>query len=459
MSGSVDAQHQGLLPWIEDLLGGRVTSCDRQGDRRSGGRPAYFVEVETPGGEAKRLYARMSRGMGSGGPFSLSAEHAVLQELHAAGIAVPEPLGLCPDPECLLLECLPGDFDYAAIDDEARRDAIDRAFVAEIAKVHALDVGRFESRGLRAPKTQDEFALNDLAHWEKAFQYGAKRPVPLVRFALRWLHGHVPAMPERAVLIQGDTGPGQFLFEGGALTGIIDWEFAHLGDPMLDLAQIRTRDWYNPGADLKKWFAYYAEYSGLPVDLPRLRYYTVKAMLITPLALAGPVHSMHPSLDHAEWYAQDVSYQRGVAEALAEAAGIELEPYAPEEPPASLRAPVFEILEHELENAIPGMVEDAFHSYRVGLTRRLATYARNIERLGPAFEAAELKEMGALLGQRPADVATGNAQLEEFVESPSLSDHQEERLVRYFHRHAVREERLMQGALGAGEHAVRQPIA
>ena len=459
MIESLDPDHEGLLPWIENRLGGCVTSCVRQGERRSGGRPAYFVDVEgTPGGSV-RAYARMSRGMGSGGPFSLPAEHAVLEILHTAGIAVPEPLGLCSEPECLLLERLSGDFDYASISDDEQRDAVDRAFVSEIARMHALDVDAFESRGLRVPKTASEFALNDLSYWERMFEAGARRPVPLIRFALRWLHANVPEAPERAVLIQGDTGPGQFMFEGNRLTGIVDWEFAHLGDPMLDLAMIRGRDWYNPGADLSKWFSYYEEYAGTPIDLARLRYYYVKAMLITPLSLAGIVQNMRPAFDHAEWYAQDLSYQRGVVEALAEAMGIELTPYEPVEPPTSVRAPVFELLEHELDESIPGMVADEFQRYRVGLTRRLATYARNIDRFGAAFQAEELEEMAALLGTQPADVADGERQIEELARSTSVSLDEEESLIRYFHRHAVREERLMRGALGAGEHSSRQPIA
>ena len=56
-------------------------------------------------------------------------------------------------------------------------------------------------------------------------------------------------------------------------------------------------------------------------------------MLITPLSLTGIVQRMRPSLDHAEWYAQDVSYQRGVVEALAEAMGIPLDPFEPGDAP------------------------------------------------------------------------------------------------------------------------------
>jgi len=458
MSVPTDSGYDALLPWMERHLGGRVVACNRQGDRRSGGRPAFFIDVERPDGELVRTYARMSRGQGQLEEFSLGREHAVLEELHAAGIAVPQPLGHCPEPEGILLERLAGEDDYSLIRDEAQRDAIDRAFVAEIAKVHALDIAPFEARGLVAPKSREEFVLNDLAHWEHAFDLGARQPVPLVRFARNWLHRNIPDAPERAALIQGDTGPGQFMFEGNQLTGIVDWEFAHLADPMLDLAQIRARDWYNPGADLKKWLAYYSEFSGTPVDLPRLRYYYVKAMIITPLALAGIVQRMHPLTDHAEWYAQDISYKRGVVEAQAEAMGIELRPVELPEPTPSLRAPIFELVETNLRDEFPDATGDDFARYRIGLARRLATYARNIERFGAAFEAQELDEMGEILGARPGSVIEGNEALEAYVQAQRLGDADEEALVHFFYRHAIRENALMAGALGAGDEAVHQSV-
>lgn len=454
----IDTGYEGLLPWVAARLGGSVVACERQGARRSGGRPAFFVDVAREGGALVRTYARMSRGPGAQSPFfSLAREHAVLEELFAAGIAVPEPLGVCDEPEGILLARLPGDDDYCAIADDAQRDAIDRAFVAELAKVHALDPARFERRGLAVPRTPEALAGADLAVWEEGFDRGARRPVPLVRFARGWLRRNAPREPVAPVLVQGDTGPGQFLFEGHRLTGIVDWEFAHIGDPMLDLAQIRIRDFYNPGADLSKWLALYERASGTRIDAARLRYYTVKAMLITPLALAGVVHDMHPRTDHAEWYAQDVCYQRGTAEALAEAMGIALEPVALPDPPPGERADVLALLEENLANELGPGASDAFLRHRTAVARRLATYARNLERLGPAFEAMELDDMARLLGgARPASVAAGRAAIDALV--AAAGPERDEEILRYLHRHTMREERLMAGALGAGEHARLQPL-
>ena len=453
----IEAGYEALLSWTERQLGGRVVACRRQGARRSGGRPAFFLDVDCGDRGLVKLYARMHRGATQSPVFTLAREHAVLEELHAAGVAVPQPLGHCPDPEGILLECLAGEDDYSRIEDDTQRDAIDRAFLGEIAKVHALDVERFARRGLFVPTTPEEFALADLRVWEEGYEQTTREPVPLVDFARGWLHRNVPEAPERASLIQGDTGPGQFLYLGSQLTGIVDWEFAHVADPMLDLAQIRIRDFYNPGADMKRWMALYAEISSTPVDFPRLHYYTVKAMIITPLALSGVVQAMDPRTDHAEWYAQQRCYERGTIEAIAAAIGVELEIPVLPDPPATEYAALFELLEENLRDELSPALQDDFLRYRAGLAQRLLAYARNAERRGPAFGEMELDDLGSLLGRRPASREQAVRDVSALVAEGDTG--RDADLVRFFHRQAVRGEALMAGALGAGEGAVLQAIA
>ncbi len=273
---------------------------------------------------------------------------------------------------------------------------------------------------------------------------------------MRWLRRNVPAPPARLSLVQGDTGPGQFLFEGARLRAIIDWEFAHLGDPMLDLAQIRTRDFYNPGIDLAKWLHTYAELAGKPVDVAKLRYYTVKAMLITPLALAGVVQNMPAQSDHAEWFAQDVCYKRATAEALAEAVGVALEPVSlpPPEPGRALR--FSSLLEANLRDEHRAALPEGFPRARLDLSLRLLTHLRNADELAVELEAQDLAELGPLLGARPRSRAEADAGLLRAIES-SAAD-RDAPLVRYLHRRAVREESLWRGALGVGEGAVFQRL-
>lgn len=453
----MDAAYAGLIPWVEATIGGRVTACERQGDRRSGGRPAFFIDVEN-NADTQRFYARMSRGLGVQSPvFTLARECAVLEELWQAGIAVPQPHGVCPEPEGLLLERLRGDDDYSLIDDDAQRDAIDRDFLGQIAKMHALDTERFERRGLVRPVTAEEFALDDLSIWEAGFDRAAKRPVPLVRFARQWLRRNVPQAPDRAVLLQGDTGPGQFMFEAGRVTGIVDWEFAHLGDAMAELAYVRGRDFYNPGADMQKWLSLYAELAGTRIDLPRLRYYTVKALLITPLALAGIVQRMHASMDHAEWYAQDLGYKRATIEAIAEAIGLELASVELPDPAPTEHDELLAMLVDNLRSEQMPETPDPWRRHRLAMAVRLGEYARNAMRAGPAFREVELDDLGALLGRRPGSVDEGTDAVDAAI--ADSGPERDAELVAYLHRRAVREEALMRGALGAGEGARLQPIA
>ena len=55
-------------------------------------------------------------------------------------------------------------------------------------------------------------------------------------FTLRWLRARVPTTVDRTVLVQGDTGPGNFMYRDGEIVAVVDWELAHLGDPLEDLA-------------------------------------------------------------------------------------------------------------------------------------------------------------------------------------------------------------------------------
>jgi aminoglycoside phosphotransferase (APT) family kinase protein len=77
------------------------------------------------------------------------------------------------------------------------------------------------------------------------------------------------------VLVHGDAGPGNFLFEHGHLTAVIDWELAHLGDPMEDLAWFSMRSVMEPVPDFAESLADYERFAGAPIDRSRLLYHRV----------------------------------------------------------------------------------------------------------------------------------------------------------------------------------------
>jgi hypothetical protein len=168
------------------------------------------------------------------------------------------------------------------------------------------------------------------------------------------------------------------------------------------------------------------------------------------------MENLDPRTEHAEWIAQYVFYVRTTTEALAESLGIELEPYAPPDAPATRFSALHDILLENLRGEQLPAQGDAYLAARLELAIRLAEHLRRAERLGPAFDSAELDDLGKLLGRRPASVLEGQRALERGVRE--WGARREAELVNYFHRNALREEALMRGALGLAEGRSLSPI-
>ncbi|MEO5840410.1 MAG: phosphotransferase [Acidimicrobiales bacterium] len=61
------------------------------------------------------------------------------------------------------------------------------------------------------------------------------REVPAIRAALAWARNNV-ATSDLLVLCHGDYRTGNYLLRDGRIVGVLDWELAHVGDPVDDLA-------------------------------------------------------------------------------------------------------------------------------------------------------------------------------------------------------------------------------
>jgi aminoglycoside phosphotransferase (APT) family kinase protein len=106
------------------------------------------------------------------------------------------------------------------------------------------------------------------------------QPVPTFELGFRWLHAQLPMEPELS-LVHGDFRLGNLLVSAHGLVAVLDWELAHLGDPLEDLAWLCTRAWRFGGPGEAGGFAarpdLYAAYG--PVDGTRLRFWEVFAAL------------------------------------------------------------------------------------------------------------------------------------------------------------------------------------
>lgn len=441
-----------VFPWVEAQLGGKIVAAERQGGRESGGRPGWFITVER-GSETIRRYVRGDRGGDFGyiKIYGLQREAKILQVLREEGIPVPEVLASSANPNALIMNFIEGVNDFTLIDSADERDRVAKHFAEIMARWHAIPAQKFAAIGVDLPSAPADYIVKDLEVWEKGHFPLLKEPVPLVTFACLWLRRNIPAPPARPVLVQGDTGPGQFLFKDGRVQAVVDWELSSLGDPMRELAHIRTRDVWYPTGNLPKWFQYYSEFSGVPLDHDKIRYYSVIGMLTTALALAPVVQNLNPRDDHAEWIAQDVWSKRATAEALAEALGITLQPIDLPQPDSPYVSKLFDALEDNLRDEQLPHIGDSFLQHRMKMLLRLVAHMRNIGEIGRDIEALELDDMGSLLGRRPSDLRSGTRAIEALVRSAGAE--LDVPLTEYFYRHALREEALMRGGLGRAEHA------
>lgn len=106
--------------------------------------------------------------------------------------------------------------------------------LGEIARADPIALGL--DRWMPVPALGDCWRL-ELAHWEAILDKDETEPLPIARAAIRWLKANPPPPAQKLSVVHGDYRTGNFLYdEAGEIRGVLDWEMAHLGDPLEDLA-------------------------------------------------------------------------------------------------------------------------------------------------------------------------------------------------------------------------------
>lgn len=276
------AAHWGLpvsLRTIEQIPGGAS-------------RETYRVRVETAG-EVRGLIVRRDPRT-SLIDTERALEYRTYAAVHAAGFPVPEPLILEEDPRHLdrpfsVMAEIPGcETSVAALRDPARaalRATVGHNMWSLLGRLAALDV---ETLGLDAFMDRPvHAAARELDYWAGVIEQDALHPQPVAAATVRWLRRHLPQPSARLVLVHGDYRTGNFLYApDGAITGVLDWEMAHIGDPLEDLAWSLDPLWawperhlaggLLPRADaIRTWEAA----SGMQVDRATFRWWQIFASL------------------------------------------------------------------------------------------------------------------------------------------------------------------------------------
>jgi aminoglycoside phosphotransferase (APT) family kinase protein len=149
-------------------------------------------------------------------------------------------------------------------------------------------IATFDWRGSEVERvaeapTVDTAWRKELDHWEGIINAQEISPQPLIRAAIRWLRANPPPPAQRITVVHGDYRVGNFLYQqDGSIHGIVDWEMAHLGDPVEDLAWSFNESWWwakdgRPGGIVEKEraIALWERASGLKADPKALFWWEV----------------------------------------------------------------------------------------------------------------------------------------------------------------------------------------
>ena len=169
-------------------------------------------------------------------------EFALFQTLTDAGLPVPHPVAF-PDGDdrltnSFVMERIEGeglpqrllrDETYA----EARRVMPDH-LGAVLASIHALEPAELPNIPEHGPARQVDVV--------RRMTGLGPAPRPVFELGLRWLEERSPKTPRKR-LVHGDFRNGNFLVGPEGLRAVLDWEYAHIGDPMEDIAFLCLKPW------------------------------------------------------------------------------------------------------------------------------------------------------------------------------------------------------------------------
>ena len=246
--------------------------------RLTGGAMMESSRFESDG-EAYVLRRAPSMEFMEGRPFGHADEAAIVQAAHDAGVSAPNVLVVLEEADGLgsgfVMEALAGTPDPRAILAMETPDLLLEDAARDLARIHSLGPADVPD----AVSTKDYGAA--VAGLKQQFEdAGGDRPI--VALGLAWLADNLPE-PVEPVMCHGDFRLGNILADEGRLTGVLDWEIVHFGDPHEDLAFACLPVWRFGRVDrpamglgaLETFFAAYEDESGRKVDRARFDFWMI----------------------------------------------------------------------------------------------------------------------------------------------------------------------------------------
>jgi aminoglycoside phosphotransferase (APT) family kinase protein len=413
------SDEQLIVEAIERISGGSVRHVERLPRWRAG----WFVDASCDGVE-RSFYLRGERGPDFPSPYSLEHEVAVHRLLEDHAIPVPHVYAVIElhDTHVMVMDRIPGHqgLEFASSDDA--RQSLLLTCMDYIVQMHRLDMNEVAQYGFELPRSAEDIVLSQVFRRLEDNYLGDPWPLdPVIEFLRLWLRRNQPDGRTQPAFVTWDSA--QFLHDQDVLTAFIDFELAHVGDPYMDLAPLRSRDSFEPFGDLHGAFRRYEEVTGTTIDYEVLRYYEISQLTAT-LMLQRPViiapHSQSDYVTHLMWYIESARYAFDVMAELLHVDLDALPSVSPGSPSSggyahllsSLRRKMSEGRDREGTASTP---EEEFARWQARADYRVARHLAQIDLIGDAIEEQQLDDAAELLGQRPGDLPELDAMLVDLV--------------------------------------------
>ena len=212
---------------LERHLGRRVLAIRTMDEGHSG--LTYWVRLDGEEG-VLRLPAA---GIRVAGPADVARQGRIMAALHAAGLPVPSIIAMADQPVIdgrpfVLMEAVPGDR-IEKVRDRVPAADIAASAVEALARIHQLAVGQ-TGLGDEEPRTLRQ----EVDRWSWLIERSPQELTAHAPELARRLLAHLPEGRPPA-LVHGDFHYGNLLFDGSRVTAILDWEIAHVGQPLIDV--------------------------------------------------------------------------------------------------------------------------------------------------------------------------------------------------------------------------------
>jgi aminoglycoside phosphotransferase (APT) family kinase protein len=283
--------------------------------RLSGGasQETWSFDIVHPDGNIGAILRRAPRGYGlaPARAAGLNAEAILMQLAYDAGVPSPRVLHVLQPQDDLgtgfIMQRVEGETIARKILRDAQfaqvRPKLARQLGKVLAGIHGLDQPQL-------PELRHVTVATEIAELERDYR-SFDWPRPVFELALRWLRDRDPGPSEQVTLVHGDFRHGNFIIGPDGVRAVLDWELAHVGDPMEDLGWICVNSWRFGEIDKpvggfgsrEELFAGY-EAAGRRVDPARVMFWEVVGTLrwgviccsMMQRFRSGPEHSLERAM-------------------------------------------------------------------------------------------------------------------------------------------------------------------